>query len=201
MISQCVWPYQPTASAIEVEERRDILAFRLITKTLGRMEPSIDSPFTMIDSLESFQSRWTSTDDRQEVKISDAFAHLAVAEHYVVAIATNRKSVQLAAQEAAKQDKAKQSSPLNILACASLLPVETPKKPTKTGPDGLLWYFSPIVDAIQERIQDWKVVVAKNPLVTDPKCLAPTIIESAEPDDFKQCGNLKSYIKSLMEKW
>ena len=190
-----------TSTVTQAPERRDILAFRLITKTLGQMEPPVDSPFVNVDSFESFPSRWTSQ-DRQEVKISDAFAHLAVAEHYVVAIATNRQSVQLAAEEAAKRNEVQQPLPLNILACASLLPVPDPlQKSPETGSDGFLEYYVPLVKTIKQKFQEWKVVVTKNPIATDPHCSAPTIIKLDEPDDFKEVGTLTTYIKNLIEKW
>lgn len=66
---------------------KNILAFRLITKTLSGIPQT--QTFTSIDNLGD-NNRWTA-EDRQEVNISDAFAHLAVAEHDVVAILWRKK--------------------------------------------------------------------------------------------------------------
>jgi len=60
----------------------------------------------------SDNNKWMS-EDRKEVRISDAFAHLAIAEHGTVTIATNRHSSHLTLEGPTN---------LGIIACANLPP-------------------------------------------------------------------------------
>jgi hypothetical protein len=79
---------------------KNILAFRLITKLLQKIPQT--QPFVSKDNLED--NNWEK-EDRQEVRISNAFAHLAISDHGTIAIATNRYST---------------PSSLGIMACATL---------------------------------------------------------------------------------
>jgi hypothetical protein len=76
-----------------------------------------------LDNL-SDNNKWMS-EDRKEVRISDAFAHLAIAEHGTVAIATNRHSSHLTSEGPTN---------LGIIACANLPPgvSEGSKKPNES---------------------------------------------------------------------
>lgn len=69
---------------------QNILAFRFITQALS-MIGLLSQPFKAIDnfSSRSFQAAEWSSRERREVKICDAFAHLAAAEYNIVAISTN----------------------------------------------------------------------------------------------------------------
>lgn len=63
----------------------NILAFRTITTLLAQI-PS-RRPIDVSDNLEG---RVLDSNDCREIRISDAFAHLAVGEHDVAAVTTNR---------------------------------------------------------------------------------------------------------------
>lgn len=155
---------------------KNILAFRLITKTLARIPQT--QPFPSIDNLRDCNKQWTD-DDRREVKISDAFAHLAVAEHDVVAIATNRSSPHHSLQE---------DPTLGIIACTNLSsysegPMKSPNTPLK--------FFYKV----------WNIIFAKNAQRSDPPRSYPTITLPDEPIDFKNFESLNAYMNNLEANW
>ena len=71
-----------TASTSNVP--RNILAFRTITTLLAQLPRS-----TPIEAVDNLETRIMDSNARQQVKVSDAFAHLAVGEHDVTALTTN----------------------------------------------------------------------------------------------------------------
>lgn len=87
---------------------RNILAFRTITAILAQLQPKQE-----FKDSESYRQPELSPMDRQAVRISDALANLAITEHDVVALATERTSRNL-----------------TVLAYASTIPKEetTPNK-------------------------------------------------------------------------
>lgn len=161
---------QPNASVLP----KNLLAFRLITKMLQRIPQT--QPFVSMDNLGD-NNNWK-TEDRQEVKISDAFAHLAVAEHGTVAIATNRYS----------SHRTLEGPPnLSIIACATLPSVS--EGSMKTTPK------VSILDKV------WNIMVAKNARYNEPVCLFPTIITPVEPSGFSNFRSMNDYMKNLEENW
>lgn len=153
---------------------KNILAFRLITKMLYRIPHT--QPFISIDNLGG-NNNWMSQ-DRQEVKISDAFAHLAITEHGTAAIATNHCSSNLTLEEPAN---------LSIIACTTLSSIsEGSMKAT------------PNVSFLGKM---WNIMLAKNARNDDPKCLHPTIIPPDEPSNFSNFRDLNAYMKNLEENW
>jgi hypothetical protein len=149
---------------------RNILAFRLITKMLHRIPQT--QPFVSMDNLRD-NNEWMS-EDRREVRVSDAFAHLAIAEHGTVAIATNRCSLEGPPN-------------LSIIACATLPSVsEGSMKPT------------PNVGFLDKM---WNIMLAKNARYDDPISLYPVIVTPVEPNDFSNFQSLNDYMKNLEENW
>lgn len=151
---------------------KNILAFRLITKML-RMIPQTQ-PFVSKDNLRD-NNDW-SGEEIQEVRILNAFAHLAIADHGTVAIATNRYST------------LEGPSNLGIMACTST--------PNSTGGS-----MEPPPDSIISKFKFWNVMLAKNARYKDPLCSYPVIKTPVEPSDFSNFQSLNSYMKNLEENW
>ena len=165
---------------------RNILAFRLITKTLAQIPQT--EPFASIDNLRdngkdsASKSEWKD-EDRQEVKISDAFAHLAIAEHDVVAIATNRNSSHRSLEE---------DPTLGIIACT------TPSPPSNS--EGLM-NATHNTTSLNFFKKAWNIIFAKNAQKKDPGCPHPIITLPDEPIDFKKYESLNAYMKNLEKNW
>jgi hypothetical protein len=134
---------QPNASVIP----KNLLAFRLITKMLQLIPQT--QPFVSMDNLGD-DNNWKS-EDCQEVRISDAFAHLAIFEYGTVAIATNRYS----------SHSTLEPQNLSIIACASVPESEGSKEPTPK---------VSILDKV------WNIMFAKNARKEEPVSSFPTII-------------------------
>ena len=133
--------------------------------------------FVSIDNLRD-NNEWMS-EDRQEVRISDAFAHLAIAEHGTVAIATNRCSSHNALEGPPR---------LGIICATSSLPGVSEgsmKPPSNVG----------ILDKV------WKIVLAKNARYAKPFRSHPVIITPVEPSDFCNFQSLNDYMNNLVEHW
>ncbi|KJA18028.1 hypothetical protein HYPSUDRAFT_205755 [Hypholoma sublateritium FD-334 SS-4] len=183
------------------EVSKGILAFRLITKILARI-PRDNEPFPATDNLNPKntigpQASWTS-DNRKAIKISDAFAHLAVAEHGVVAVSTNRQPL--------TEDG---SSVLGIVACTTPLnepEAEEQELPTNADPGTskpALWIVAKLVQIYRLIMKKpaLNIVIAKNARKTDPENARPSIILAAPPDDFQQFADLESYVTNLVQNW
>jgi hypothetical protein len=130
----------------------NILAFRTITSLLSQLPRT--NPLQPIDNLKD--QIWDPS-ERQEIKISDAFAHLAVAQHDVAALVTSRGS---------------HDGMLHLLTCTQDPPVEELQPISK--PTGLI-----------EKI--WHLMFTRNPLGDDIETFSetphPSIILPTEPED------------------
>lgn len=182
--------FPPSSSISQVNFiPRNILAFRLITKTLARIAST--HPFTAIDNLSDTNTGWQSS-ERHEVKVSDAFAHLAVAEHDIVAISTNYRTYFRSLE--AKDPKT--DSTLGVMACSTPDNVENLDTTTSSG---IMPYGQGILAAATKAIK-FKVLASKNDQNTDPKNLVPIIIKPVRPGDFGD-GSLNDYMKDLETNW
>ena len=89
----------------------NILAFRTITTILSMLPRT--TPIEVIDNLES--NNILNSQNRQEVRITDAFAHIAAGEHNIAAITTS---------------SIRDDTDLHVLACTNNpitpLPISTP---------------------------------------------------------------------------
>lgn len=187
----------PPASSISQSNPipRKILAFRLITKMLARIETA--HPFPAVDNLTGTDNGWQSS-ERQEVKISDAFAHLAVVEHDIVAISTNYRS-RFSPLEA---NDPMLDGNLNVMACS------TPDNvlDTTTMPDSDMTTITPPevksyaqgLAAFAGRI--FNVLASKNDSEDDLTQTIPTIVKPVQPSDFVS-GSLDDYMKNLETNW
>lgn len=157
---------QPNVSDVQ----KKLLAFRLITKMLQRIPQT--QPFLSVDNLKE-NNNWNA-EDRNEVRISDAFAHLAIADHGAVAIATNH------------QFTLEEPSNLGVIACATL-PITSGS--TKSTPN---------VSILSKM---WNIMLAKNPRYNDPHHLSAVINTPEEPSDYSKFENLNHYMTNLEEDW
>jgi hypothetical protein len=162
---------------------KNILAFRLITKMLQWIPQT--NPFVSTDNLGD-DNNWMSS-DRQEVRISDAFAHLAIAEHGCVAIATNRQIRH--SSESEPDLTLKEPKNLGIIACATPSGITSSEGSMKATPN--IGFFDKM----------WNIMLTKNARNDDPICLQPLIITSDEPSDFSNFPSLNAYMKNLEENW
>lgn len=161
-----------------------ILAFRLITKTLALIPRSSEEHISAVDNFANSkaQATWT-TNERRELRVSNAFAHLAVAEHDVVAISTNHAAFQRTTQSLTPHA----NQPLGVMACSTLQSGNI-ENPTDANSPGILY-----------RIYD--VLFARNDQKSGPKVPVPTIVSPKEPADFKPDDGLLAYMKRLETKW
>jgi hypothetical protein len=150
---------------------KNILAFRLITKMLRGIPQT--QPFVSVDNLRD--NDWMS-EDRQEVRISNAFAHLAIAEHGTAAIATNRHP---------SHSTLEGPPNLSVIACTTTLPSVS---------EGSM---KPAPSLISKM---WDIMLARNARKGDPPCLYPVIVTPVAPSEFDKLG-LKDYMKNLEENW
>ena len=147
----------------------NFLAFQLITKLLRQIPQN--QLFLSVDNLKD-NNNWD-TKDRHEVRISDAFAHLAIADHGAVAIATNH------------QFTLEGPPNLAVIACATL-PTSGSTKPT------------PNV-GILSKMQN--IMLAENPRYDDNFLLYPIINTPEEPSDYSKYEDLNDYMTNLEEDW
>jgi len=155
----------------EIDIPENILAFRTITSILAQLPRT--KPFEAIDNLKA--QKWDPA-ERQEVKISDAFAHLAVAQHDVAALATSRCSLDV--------------TNLRIVACTNNLPVDESLLTSK--PPGSL--LAKVFDFILTRNS------LRDDVETSSGTPHPTIILPSELDDLKG-GNVFAYMLDLEQCW
>ncbi|KJA24847.1 hypothetical protein HYPSUDRAFT_200120 [Hypholoma sublateritium FD-334 SS-4] len=163
-----------------------ILAFRLITRMLAIIPQSSDPPFPAVDNFANSiaQATWT-TNERRELRISNAFAHLAVAEHDVVAISTNHAAFHRTTDQNFPTPDTNKS--LGIMAC-STLQSDNIKKPTDTNTPGVL-----------NRIYD--ILFARNDEKSEPHEPVPSVVSPQQPADFKPDDGLPAYMKNLETTW
>lgn len=149
------------ASSQPYEIPRNILAFRLITKTLNDLSYAGSPP------LNDWGTNWSES-EKHEVRISDAFAHLASAEHDVVAIATNRRSLHRAMEG---------KTTLGIIACINSSNLESSEAKPGAAPSCLF----------NKENAQWN----------DHERSRPTFILPVEPSNFHDFAGLKEYMRHL----
>jgi hypothetical protein len=143
----------------------NILAFRTITTMLAKLQPTqtLAGPSPSRDAL--------SSQARRDVRISDAFAHLAIANNEVVALATEYSP-----------------DSMTVMACASS-PEDPLEKQLKPELGGRSYIDSTI-----------RFIFTKNPRrddpPTDPVVTYPNIISTTQPEDIGS-RTLREYIDIL----
>lgn len=147
---------------------KNLLAFRLITKMLQWIPQT--HPFVSVDNLEN--NNWVK-EDRQEVRILDAFAHLTIADHGAVAIACNRRFTM------------EEPPNLGVIACATL-PTSGSTKSTPS-----IW----------SKMRQWSIMLARNARYSDAFCSSPVINTPVEPNDYSKFEDLNDYMTNLEEDW
>lgn len=170
----------------------------------------MDEPYQAIDNLNPknpIDPGWTH-DNRKAVKISDAFAHLAVAEHDVVAVSTNRQPLMEEGQIT-----------LGIVACAT--PPNEPEpeevttsqaepqpdvsEPTPSMVDKIFQHFhlkkKPATIQPERKPEPLTIIIAKNGRKADPTLTRPSLVKAIKPSNFDQFASLESYITHLVQNW
>ena len=153
----------------------NILVFRTITTLLSSLPRT--APFTPIDNLQD--PKWKNKHTRQELKISDAFAQLAVSEYDVVAVSTVRGG-----------------PVLDLLTCANQGTTQTPAKAPSPS----------LLDQISKLAKKgWQFLVTRNDRSSDPATFSsgkyPTIIAAQKPEDING-RTAYQYMKDLTgERW
>ena len=151
----------------------NILVFRTITTLLASLPRT--APFTPIDNLQDPQ--WKNKHTRQELKISDAFAQLAISQHDVVAVSTVRGG-----------------PVLDLLTCANQGTTQTPAKAPS------------LLDQISKLAKKgWQFLVTRNDRPSDPAMFSsgkyPTVIAAQKPEDING-QTAYQYMKDLTrERW
>ena len=156
-------PTHPTSTmSIPDDIPENILVFRTITALLANIPRT--TPFRATDNLQDPQ--WQSSPIRQELKISDAFAQLAVSQHDVVAVSTVRGG-----------------PVLDLFTCTDrgTTQAQAEAKVAKVPSSGLLDQLSKIAK------KGWQFFITRNDRPNDPATFCsgkyPTIITAQEPED------------------
>jgi hypothetical protein len=147
---------------------RNILAFRTITMMLAMLQPN-QSTSPEGDAYLASDTDRLSDSARQEVRISDALAHLAIIDHEVVALATEHTTEKM-----------------TVIACA-IIPEVPSENPPQTQPEGYMGRILSFVFMKNPREDD----PPTEPVVTYPK-----IISASPPKDMGS-GTLHDYIQKL----
>jgi len=141
---------------------RNILAFRTITTMLAHIQQERPFKFSLNNSK-------ISGAQQRELKISNAFANLAVTDYDVVAVATVQSPDEL-----------------NIVACSSDSSDESPPSPSPSGPSpSRFWKFIFSKNPRDDESNDCLVVV-------DAEALAATALAGLDGDEAK----LRAYVQS-----
>ncbi|KAF8952139.1 hypothetical protein BDZ97DRAFT_1745881 [Flammula alnicola] len=148
----------------------NILAFRTITTILAQLPRS-----TPIEAIDNLEDQTTDPDARQELRISDAFAHLAVGEHDVAALTTNRSSPD--------------STELRVVACTNdkSLPISSTAAPTNLIAKFNVWYLMLTRNFSRDEAETSSATY-------------PTIISPSEPNDLGE-RNAFAYMVGLELCW
>lgn len=147
----------------------NILAFRTLTTILSQLPRSM--PIKTVNNLEG---KVKDPDDCREIRISDAFAHLAIGEHDVAALTTNHSSPN--------------GRQLHIMACASNVPVGE-SLPISTQPMNLTKIWCQFQ---RNFLQDSAKTSSRTP--------QPTTISPSEPDDVRM-QDAFAYMVGLEQRW
>lgn len=167
-------PVEPTFTPSPIL-RKKIQAFQTITTFLSQIQRP--APINFLKDQHVTQKH------RNEVQLCDAFAHLAVIHHDVIALATKRNDAQL-----------------EIVACTNssaeddMPPDDSPKPPSRTFLENCLSFFC----ARNTRFHESKgTVVTTHPSIIEAK--APV----GYPEKPNDSGNetLYQYINDLEENW
>jgi hypothetical protein len=155
----------------------NILAFRTITTILGQLPRT--TPIEVTDNLES---NILNSYDRQEVRMTDAFAHIAAGEHDIAAITTNRSF----------GDDTK----LHVLACTKN-PI-TPNNPITPLPIS-------IPANLIANMKVWYLMFTRNfrrkDSETSSKKPYPIIISPSKPHDLLEGQDAFTYMVGLEQHW
>ena len=178
-------PASVVSTPIDIPE--NILVFRTITTLLANIPRT--SPLTPTDNLQDAQ--WQNKQTRQQLKISDAFAQLAVAQHDVVAVSTavgwpmldlvacaDENPPQNEANQNAPQDEANQNAPQNEAKSILEIALEMARKP-------------------------WIFLIARNDRAKDPGTFSgdhPTLTSAEEPGDLNG-RTAHQYMEDLVAHW
>ena len=158
-----------TASTSNVP--RNILAFRTITTLLAQLPRS-----TPIEAVDNLETRIMDSNIRQQVKVSDAFAHLAVGEHDVTALTTNYGFPN--------------DTKLRVVACTNN-PLIGENLPIRTQPVSVV-------------AQVWHLMLTWNVLRDDEESSSkmphPIIISPSKPDDLGG-RDAFAYMVGLEQRW
>jgi hypothetical protein len=154
-------PTHPTSTmSIPEDMPENILVFRTITALLANIPRT--TPFRATDNLQDPQ--WQSRPTHQELKISDAFAQLAVSQHDVVAVSTVRGG-----------------PVLDLFTCTDRGTTQAQAEVAKVPSSGLLDQISKIAK------KSWQFCITRNDRLADPATFSsgkyPTIITPQEPED------------------
>ena len=153
----------------------NILAFRTITTILSILPRS-----TPIEAIDNLEDQITKADYRQQVRVYDAFAHVAAGENDVAALTSSHRSPN------GLPDK------LGIVAC------------TRT--DNLAGETMPTMKSanLMAKLNVWNLMFSRNALQSVPESSSktnhPEIISSSEPEDL---GGRKAfdYMMDLEQHW
>jgi hypothetical protein len=151
----------------------NIRAFRTITTMLSQIPRSL--PIDVVDNLKNVSD----SDNRQEIRIVNAFAHLAVGEHDIAALATNHSS----------RHSSRDSRTLNVIVSTDSPLAED--KPSTSSPAEVkrsTWIFN----ITRNYRRDDATTASITPL--------PTTILASKPCDLGNRSALE-YMKDLESKW
>lgn len=153
----------------------NILAFRTITTILSQLPRT--KPIEPIDNLDHLKMN---REDRREIRIYDAFAHLAAGENDVAALTTNQKFA-----DGTDELSVVTCTQANGLVGETPLPISTPGK-------------------IKDKIDVWYLMLTRNFRRHDPGTSSgaphPTIVPSSEPNDLGERTAFE-YMVGLEERW
>ena len=149
----------------------NILAFRTITMILSMIPRT--TPIEVIDNLES--NNILNSQHCQEVRITDAFAHIATSEHDIAAITTS---------------SVRDDTDLHVLACTNNpitpLPISTPAN-------------------LITKLKVWYLMFTRNFCRKDPETSSkspyPIIISPSKPPDLLEGQDVFTYMVGLEQHW
>ncbi|KDR67659.1 hypothetical protein GALMADRAFT_231839 [Galerina marginata CBS 339.88] len=156
----------------------NIQVFRTITTLLAQLQHMV--PFKPTDNLE--KKEWRSSQTPRELRISDAFAQLAVSQHNVVAVSTIP------------------GWDLSLIACADQHTTHSNGSMDRSEAQSTI-LVNKVVDFVSKC---WNFIFTRNDREADPATFSreayPIIITPEEPKDL---GNrtAKEYMKSLETAW
>lgn len=172
ILSAFLPPFKTMSTTIDEKQRSKCLeAFRLITKILGDSPGFEPLPINASDTQEEPEH-----DVRQELRLMDAFARLAIYQHDVVAVVS-----------------AIPSRKESIGPVTSRREVDPPMKAEASSSKSTL----------DELPQTWNLVFARNDSSEKESHsgkAAPVIIDVKQPADF-QGGNIVEYLSHLEKNW